>query len=142
MLANGDLTGVSASVVEVLDHAPRSLLESSLEPADSSTALAVLDRAEVRLRPIAKDRAAALDAMRTGASKRTDGVTGEKRRRHYEHAAILVGCCVEAERQGSAAWLEALRERTSRFPAYQDALRTALGGGRRPMATRSFGDGE
>jgi hypothetical protein len=148
MVASGTPTGVTANVVEVLDREPRSLLESSLEPQDPSIALstptprAVLDRAEVRSRLATKDRAAALDAMRTAASKRTDGVTGEKRRRHYEHAAMLVGCCVEPDRLGSAAWLEALRARTSRFPAYQEALRAALGGGRRLLGTRRFADGE
>ena len=148
MLANGPPTGVTANVVEVLDLEPRSLLESSLEARDPSTRLstptarAVLDRAEVRSRLTVKDRAAALDAMRTAASKRTDGVTGEKRRRHYEHAAMLVGCCVEADLQGSAPWLDALRARTSRFPAYQEALRAALGGGRRFLGTRRFADGE
>ncbi len=148
MVANGPPTGVTANVVEVLDIEPRSLLESSLEAQDPSTRLstptarAVLDRAEVRSRLTVKDRAAALDAMRTAASKRTDGVTGEKRRRHYEHAAMLVGCCVEADLQGSAAWLDALRARTSRFPAYQEALRAALGGGRRFLGTRRFADGE
>jgi hypothetical protein len=102
----------------------------------------VLEQADVRSHVTAKDRAIALDAMRAAASKRTDGVTAEKRRRHYEHAATLVGCCVEADPQGSAAWLEALRARTSRFPAYQEALRAALGGGRRYLATRSFVHGE
>jgi hypothetical protein len=147
-IADGTLTGVGASVVEALQQAPRSLLEFDSEPAESSaklptpTVLDVLDRAEVRSRVTAKDRAAALDAMRTAASKRTDGVTGEKRRRHYEHAATLVGCCVEADRQGSAAWFEALRARTSRFPAYQEALRAAIGGGRTYLGTRSFAHGE
>jgi hypothetical protein len=148
MLANGPPTGVTANVVEVLDLEPRSLLESSLEAQDPSTRLstptarAVLDRAEVRSRLTVEDRAAALDAMRTAASKRTDGVTGEKRRRHYEHAAMLVGCCVETDLQRSAAWLDALRARTSRFPAYQEALRAALRGGRRFLGTRRFADGE
>jgi hypothetical protein len=82
-----------------------------------------------------RDRTTALDAMRAAASKRTDGVTGEKRRRPYEHAATLVGCCVEPDRQGSAAWLEALRARTSRFPAYHEAFRAALGGGRTYLGT-------
>src|SRR5258708_6813663 len=74
-------------------------------------------RADSRPRRAAapKDRAAALDAIRTAASKRTDGVTGEKRRRHYEHAAMLVGCCVEADLQASAAWLDALRARSRPF---------------------------
>jgi tetratricopeptide (TPR) repeat protein len=148
MLADGAPNGVGAAVVEVLKQAPRSLLESTVDADDPSTKLTtpmvieVLEQADVRSRMTVKDRAAALDAMRTAASKRTDGVTGERRRRHYEHAATLVGCCVEADRQGSAAWLEALRARTSRFPAYQEALRAALGGGRRYLGTRSFVHGE
>ena len=135
-------------LIDALDRPPCSLLEPTLEPGDPSTrlstptTLAVLDRAEVRSRLTPKDRAAALDAMRVAASKRTEGVTGEKRRRHYEHAAMLVGCCVEADRQGSAAWCDALRARTSRFPAYQEALRNALGGAARFVGTRSFADGE
>jgi hypothetical protein len=148
LLAEGVPQGVSAGIVEVLKEAPRTLLESSIAPEDPSTKLPtptvmdVLERADVRSRVTAKDRAAAVDAMRSAASKRTDGVTGEKRRRHYDHAAMLVGCCVEADRQGSAAWLEALRARTSRFPAYQDALRAALGGGRTHLGMRSFVHGE
>jgi hypothetical protein len=136
LLANGTTGGVTAKVVEGLSHAPRSLLEPDDPSAKlpTPTVLAVLDRAEVRSRITVKHRAAALDAMRTAASRRTDGVTGEKRRRHYEHAAMLVACCVEADRQGSAAWLEALRARTSRFPAYQEALRRYLG-------ARSFANG-
>ncbi len=105
--------------------------------------LDVLDRAEVRSRVTAKDRAAALDAMRTAASKRTDGVTGEKRRRHYEHAATLVPDAASKRIcHGSAAWFEALRARTSRFPAYHEALRSAIGGGRTDLGTRRFAHGE
>lgn len=66
----------------------------------------------------------------------------KKRRRHYEHAARIVARCVEADRQRSAAWFEALRARTSRFPAYQEALRTALGGGGTGSEPGSFADGE
>jgi hypothetical protein len=87
-------------------------------------------------------KAAQCEAMRAAASKRAGGVTGQKRRRHYDHAATLVGCCVEADRAGSAAWLEGLRARTSRFPAFQEALRAALGGGRLHVEMRSFVHGE
>lgn len=148
LLADGAPKGASAGIVEVLKQAPRSLLDADLEPDEGSTKLPtptvldVLEHADVHSRVAAKDRAAALDAMRTAASKRTDGVTGEKRRRHYDHAATLVGCCVEADRQGSVAWLEALRARTSRFPAYQEALRAALGGAPRYLGTRSVAHGE
>ena len=72
MVASGTPTGVTANVVEVLDGEPRSLLESSLEPQDPSSALstptprAVLDRAEAdRSRLATKDRGAALGLMRT-----------------------------------------------------------------------------
>jgi hypothetical protein len=148
LLAESAPKGASADLVEVLSHPPRSALESDLEAVDALTKLStptvrdVLERVDVRRRVTPKDRAAALDAMRTAASKRTDGVTGEKRRRHYDHAATLVACCVEVDRAGSAAWLEALRTRTSRFPAYQEALRAALGGGQRRLAMRSFADGQ
>ena len=144
LVGEGTAKGVSVGVLEVLKQPPRSLLDVHLEAEEGSTKLPtpavldVLERASVRANVAPKDRAAALDAMRTAASKRTDGVTGEKRRRHYDHAAMLVGCCVEAERPGSAAWLEALRARTSRFPAYQEALRAALGGGRTYLDMISF----
>jgi hypothetical protein len=144
MVGDGTPKGVYAMVTDALHRPPPSPLEPVAPSTGLSTptTLAVLDRAEVRSRLTPKDRAAALDAMRVAASKRTEGVTGEKRRRHYEHAARLVACCVEADRQGSAAWCEALRARTSRFPAYQEALRAALGGAGRFVGTRSFADGE
>ncbi len=62
---------------------------------------------------------------------RTDGILAEKRRRHYGHAALLVGCWVELDRARGDAdagerWAAALRARTGRFPAFQAALREAL----------------
>jgi hypothetical protein len=105
------------------------------------TVLHVLDRAGVRARLTVMDRRAALDAMMSAASKRSEGVTGKGRRRHYEHAATLVGCCVGVDRQGSAGWLDALRTSTSRFPAFQGALRAAIDGRARSRAMRSFARG-
>ncbi|WP_394842296.1 hypothetical protein LZC95_35140 [Pendulispora brunnea] len=146
-LARGTPNGVSAAMVELLKQTPRSLLESHLESMDPSamlstpTVLDVLERADVRSRVTPNDRATAVDAMRIAASNRTDGVTGEKRRRHYQHAATLVASCVEAD-PGSVAWLETLRTRTSRFPAYQEALRAALRGRRGNLGMESFTYGE
>ena len=97
LLTNGEPKAVVAEVVEVLNHPPRSLFESGLDPADPSTTLPtptvlhVLDRAGVRARLTVRDRTAALDAIMSAASKRSEGVTGKGRRRHYEHAATLVG---------------------------------------------------
>ena len=40
------------------------------------------------------DRDAAIDAMRTAAAKRTEGILANSRRQHYGHAAQLVAACV------------------------------------------------
>jgi hypothetical protein len=50
----------------------------------------------------------------------------EKRRRRYEHAALLVGCCVELDPDDAAGWAAALRERARRFPAFRGALENRL----------------
>jgi hypothetical protein len=90
------------------------------------TLLEVLQRAEVARQLRAPDRRQVLDAMKAAAEHRTDGVIGEKRRRHYEHAAQLVGSVLEND-PASTTWAEALRVRTSRWPAFQGALREAIG---------------
>jgi hypothetical protein len=78
----------------------------------------------------AADRAIMLEALKAAAARRTDGVLAEKRRRHYEHAALLIGCCVELDlatsKDGIPSWIDVLRARASRFPAFQAALRVAL----------------
>jgi hypothetical protein len=76
-------------------------------------------------------RAAVVRALRAAATARASGVLREKRRRHYDHAALLVACCVEIEASGGSAksgtrWAAALQQRTSRYPAFQAALREAL----------------
>jgi hypothetical protein len=79
-----------------------------------------------------EDRVVMRAALRTAATARVDGVLIEKRRRHYQHAAMLVGCCVDladgrrATIGSGSGWVAALRQRTSRFPAFQEALRQAL----------------
>jgi hypothetical protein len=68
-----------------------------------------------------------LDAMKAAARKRALGVTGEKRRRHYGHAATLVACCVELEGGAAASdWLAEIRAQTSRFYAFREELARAL----------------
>jgi hypothetical protein len=127
-----------------LNGPPRSLLEivDASEELPTPTTLLVLERAGVRRHFTAKRRISVLDAMRSAASKRTDGVTAEKRRRHYEHAATLVACCAEIDPTGSAAWLHALRTRTTRFPAFQEALRSSLNGASTVAGTWRLIDGE
>jgi hypothetical protein len=71
-------------------------------------------------------RSTALEALRTAASLRVEGVLREKRRRHYTHAALLVGCCVELDPEGSARWVVGVRERGRRFPAFRGVLEDRL----------------
>lgn len=97
----------------------------------SPTLVQVFLRVRVHEKLTAKDRAAALSAMKNAAAARVAGVLGEKRRRHYEHAALLVACCSELEgAAGKVAevsqWVGAIRQTWSRFPAFQEALRAAL----------------
>lgn len=114
--------------------------EPSAPKLTRPTTIGVLQRAYVTQRLTADNRKTMLEAMKTAAARRTDGVLGEKRRRHYEHAAMLIACCVELEAElalaaGVSAWAEALRTRASRFPAFQEQLRSALAQARR-MAER------
>ena len=90
----------------------------------------VLDAAGIGAGTVAATKAI-LMALRRAAEARTDGVLREKRRRHYEHAALLVGCCVELARANDDAaavnhWAEEIRQRHSRFSAFQNALRATL----------------
>ncbi|MBY0276115.1 hypothetical protein K2Z84_12285 [Candidatus Binatia bacterium] len=91
----------------------------------------LLEVAQVARRVGAGDRPLIIEAMRRAASRRVDGVLSEKRRRHYGHAATLVACRAEigggAGDTSASSWLERLRARTSRFPAFQQELRRALG---------------
>jgi tetratricopeptide (TPR) repeat protein len=92
----------------------------------------VLQRSHAAERLTAKDRSTMLEALRSAASTRTDVVISHKRRRAYVHAAMLIACSVELEAlaghvETGARWVAELRERTRRFPAFQEALRKALG---------------
>jgi len=74
-------------------------------------------------------RSAVLAAMRRAAEKRLAGVTEQKRRRHYGHAAGLVATCVACDRSTeSARWLAAIEEGYRRFPALRAELVRALHG--------------
>ena len=65
-----------------------------------------------------KERAALLRSMRTAAEKRLAGVTKNKRRRYYDHAAFLAAAYVTVDgSKTSKEWLAAIRDRYRRFPA-------------------------
>lgn len=67
-------------------------------------------------------------AMRKAAESRLAGVTGQKRRRHYGHAAQLVAVCVVCDRSPeTACWVASIRAEHRRFPALRGELDRALG---------------
>ncbi len=95
------------------------------------TLVQALMRAGVHEKLGAADRTAMLAAMKAAAAARVAGVLGEKRRRHYGHAALLVACCAELDGEGrrgpdSSAWVADIRQKWSRFPAFQEELAAAL----------------
>lgn len=76
----------------------------------------------------AATRSIVLDAMRRAAANRVEGVTGRKRRRHYGHAAELVGMCVACDPSPKTAhWASALRGEYRRYPALRAELDRTLG---------------
>ena len=67
-----------------------------------------------------EDRPALLKAMRTAAEKRMAGVTENKRRRYYGHAAALAAACAGIDTSDvSERWLSTLRDKYRRYPALQ-----------------------
>lgn len=73
-------------------------------------------------------RSVVLAAMKKAAESRTAGVTDQKRRRHYGHAAELVATCVACDRSGETArWAAALKAEYRRFPALREELERAIG---------------
>ena len=75
-------------------------------------------------------RAAVIKAMHTAAEKRIAGVTENKRRRHYGHAASLALACAQVDRSTNGTkWLEGIRDEYRRYPALQREL-----GGRKGRA--------
>lgn len=77
----------------------------------------------------APSRRSVLAAMRAAAERRLAGLTGQKRRRHYGHAADLVAVCLRCdpspETQG---WVTMLETEHRRFPALRRELDRALNG--------------
>ncbi|MCU0690067.1 MAG: hypothetical protein MUF54_01570 [Polyangiaceae bacterium] len=72
-------------------------------------------------------RATTLAAMRKAAENRIAGVTEQKRRRYYGHAAELVATCIACDATGETArWAAALKAKHNRFPALRSELDRAM----------------
>lgn len=73
-------------------------------------------------------RATVLAAMKEAAQNRIAGVTEQKRRRQYGHAADLVATCIACDgTRETMRWAAALKADYRRFPALRDELDRALG---------------
>jgi tetratricopeptide (TPR) repeat protein len=72
-----------------------------------------------------------LEGMRSAATRRTEGVLVNKRRRHYGHAATLIVCCLElapvvGQKEAVSEWVDELRREYKRFSAFQRELEDSL----------------
>lgn len=88
----------------------------------------IVDLAGVVAPPTPTARSAMLRAMRQAAEKRLAGVTENKRRRHYGHAAELVAICQAlAPTPDTDRWVSGIRAEYRRYPALQQELVRHLG---------------
>jgi tetratricopeptide (TPR) repeat protein len=122
--------------IELPDEPERDYDELSLLSDRDEARLATPDVADIiRLAGIQAPtepatRAAVIKSMRTAAEKRIAGVTENKRRRHYGHAASLALACAQVDGSATATkWLEGIRDEYRRYPALQREL-----GGRKGRA--------
>lgn len=91
----------------------------------------ILARAPSRSRGGTRIRAAMLEVMQVAAERRVEGILGNKRRRHYGHAALLMACCLDlapgvGRGTAVAEWVAKLRGKYARFHAFQEECRRAL----------------
>jgi len=99
-----------------------SMLDEEVEAPRLKTPTAPDVLSMTRVTPVKDEsvRAAMLKSMRTAAEKRIDGVTKNKRRRWYEHAALLATTCAALDTsEVSHVWLADIRKTYSRYPALQ-----------------------
>ena len=92
--------------------------------------VAMIQNVRPSLKVTDADRDVSIDAMRTAAAKRVEGILGNSRRRHYGHAALLVASCLafapkrrEAE---LSKWHAELRQQYARRSAFRQELTRAF----------------
>jgi len=120
---------------ELLSHRGMGIAELELMTAGGNEPRLFTPQVEQILRtagvdaiPKAGARSAVLAAMRKAAESRLAGVTDQKRRRHYGHAAELVAVCVGCDPSPETArWVASIRTEHRRFPALRAELDRALG---------------
>ena len=83
----------------------------------------IIGQAGVSVVADGKVRQSVIESMRKAAERRVEGVTGNQRRRHYGHAASLVGICVAIDSSPATdQWVTRLRDEFRRFPAFRSEL--------------------
>ncbi len=88
----------------------------------------ILDLAGFGEPPTPSARKAMLRAMRRAAKKRLTGVTENKRRRYYGHAAELVAICEALDpTPNTHRWVSGIRAEYRRYPALQRELAHYVG---------------
>lgn len=121
------LGGVKITVQLPRDYADMgSLVDDDRPKLRTPTVDALFRLADVTLPEDEGIRSTIIAAMRTGAEKRVEGVTANKRRRHYGHAASLAVECARAD--GSPAgktWLRELMDEYRRYPALKREFKAA-----------------
>ncbi len=118
----GDLTFSEMEPLDLYDFNSHS---DSDEPRLLTPQISMLlERAAVVVPPDIETRTSVLKAMRKAAERRIKGVTDNKRRRHYGHAASLAAACLAVDKTPAAAeWMAVLRDEYRRFPALQREFR-------------------
>lgn len=118
------LGGIELPDEPARDYDELSLLSDRDQPRLATPEVAALIRlAGIQAPTDPATRAAVIKSMRTAAEERIAGVTENKRRRHYGHAASLALACAQVDGSTTGTkWLEGIRNEYRRYPALQREL--------------------
>ncbi len=136
LLGEGTRATLSAKLFASLQESPHDPWDidwdngDEKEPRLSTPSIAEI----IRRVPPAVDsegREAVLEAMRAAATRRVEGILGNKRRQHYSHAALLLACCLElapgvGKQTAVVEWVNGVRKTYARFHAFQEECKRAL----------------
>jgi len=117
--------GVAIELPPSYDDMDR-LMDDDRPKLCTPTIEALLRTAAVNAPEDAMLRSSMIEAMRTAAEKRIEGVTENRRRSHYRHAASLAVQCARAGGSPEGkAWLRGLMDKYRRYPALKREFQAA-----------------